>query len=170
MVIRTGVIADAKRLAWVHGKVWLQAYTDLLPPDYLVPHAAELSTRADKWRAWVSTRPPWVAETERGELVGFSAWGGARDADVTVGITGELLTIYVLAEHWGFGVGRMLMAASLASMREAGFLDAVLWVLEGNVRARRFYEAGGWHPDGAVKTEERGGVVLHEVRYRLRLA
>lgn len=33
------------------------------------------------------------------------------------------------------------------------FRTAVLWVLESNERARRFYEVAGWKRDGAVSTE-----------------
>jgi hypothetical protein len=42
-------------------------------------------------------------------------------------------------------------------------------VLDTNSRARRFYEAAGWHRDGAVKQDARRGFVLNEVRYRCAL-
>ncbi len=42
-------------------------------------------------------------------------------------------------------------------------------MLETNVRARRFYETAGWRADGGRKTEQRGDVVLREVRYRVTL-
>ena len=45
----------------------------------------------------------------------------------------------------------------------------MLWVLKTNERARRFYEIAGWKTDGQTKTEERGRVVLNEVRYRFTL-
>ena len=51
---------------------------------------------------------------------------------------------------------------------EAGELH--LWVVEGNARARRFYEREGWAPDGAAKEDEFGGQVVREVRYRRRLS
>jgi RimJ/RimL family protein N-acetyltransferase len=47
--------------------------------------------------------------------------------------------------------------------------EAVLWVLPGNRRARRFYEAAGWVADGAERSAEVQGVVVPEVRYRRRL-
>jgi hypothetical protein len=42
-------------------------------------------------------------------------------------------------------------------------------VLEINARARRFYEIAGWWADGTTKTEQRSGVELREVRYRVDL-
>jgi ribosomal protein S18 acetylase RimI-like enzyme len=60
------------------------------------------------------------------------------------------------------------MAQALASLREEGFQEAVLWVLERNTRARQFYEAGGWGQEGEARTQWHGGIALREVRYRLR--
>jgi hypothetical protein len=44
----------------------------------------------------------------------------------------------------------------------------VLWVLEGDARARRFYEIAGWVADGTERTSEVFGVTVREVRYRRR--
>jgi len=42
-------------------------------------------------------------------------------------------------------------------------------VLEGNTRARRFYELAGWIPDGAEKDDDMAGTTIREVRYRREL-
>jgi len=47
-----------------------------------------------------------------------------------------------------------------------GFTAVVLWVLETNARARRFYEVAGFAPDGGEQVETFGAVPLREVRYR----
>ncbi|OPG08397.1 GNAT family N-acetyltransferase [Microbispora sp. GKU 823] len=78
----------------------------------------------------------------------------------------EISAIYLSAEVWGAGVGRRLMAAALDSLAAAGYEQATLWVVDGNMRARRFYERGGWRPDGAVQRDESDGFPLTEVRYR----
>ena len=62
------------------------------------------------------------------------------------------------------------MSAARAGLREAGFREAALWVLDTLERARRFYAADGWQPDGATKIDERPGRTLSEVRYRRLLA
>ena len=61
------------------------------------------------------------------------------------------------------------MQAALDSLRQAGFVEATLWVLDGNERARRFYEVGGWEFDGATKDDQREGFTLSEVRYRIQV-
>lgn len=45
----------------------------------------------------------------------------------------------------------------------------LLWVLEGNARARRFYERSGFRADGTEEPFEVDGVAVPEVRYAGRL-
>jgi hypothetical protein len=63
------------------------------------------------------------------------------------------------------GIGRSLFDTAVSDIVTHRFRGAVLWVLDTNERARRFYEAAGWRPDGATKTEDRPGGKLQEVRY-----
>jgi GNAT superfamily N-acetyltransferase len=81
-------------------------------------------------------------------------------------VVGKLLAICVDPEHWDSGVGRLLVVAAREQLRRDGFTEAALWVLDGNARARRFYERDGWAPDGARQTKTVAGVALDEVRYR----
>lgn len=53
-------------------------------------------------------------------------------------------------------------------MRESGFVDALLWMIDGNERGARFYEAAGWFQDGR-KIAEFAGVDTTQLRYRKRL-
>ena len=99
--------------------------------------------------------------------MGFAHVGPARDEDVDPSVVGELAAIYALPEVWGSGVGRRLLAAAVNVLRDAGNAQAILWVLEGNNRAQRFYEIGGWHLDGAAKDIVIADATLAEVRYRL---
>lgn len=61
------------------------------------------------------------------------------------------------------------MARALEQLRTAGFGEAILWVHADNVRARRFYEFGGWRVDDVEKDVESFGIPVTEVRYRIRL-
>lgn len=160
---------DAERLAWVHARAWQQAYAGLVPATYLDGLMTALPQRRERWRRQLGECPPWVASLDGGELVGFAGWLPSRDEDTRPGETGEIGTIYVLQEHWDTGVGRHLIRSALASLRESGYREATLWVLEGNQRARRFYEAGGWEADGATKVETSRDFTFREVRYRIPL-
>ncbi|HUH70182.1 MAG TPA: GNAT family N-acetyltransferase [Mycobacterium sp.] len=64
------------------------------------------------------------------------------------------------------GVGRLLMTAARERLRPVGVTEALLWVLDGNVRARRFYEHDGWRSEGACRTVTFGDLLVEQVRYR----
>jgi GNAT superfamily N-acetyltransferase len=75
----------------------------------------------------------------------------------------ELRDLYVVPEAWDSGVAQALMETGLAAMRERGATEAVLWVVEANARARRFYEHEGWTADGETRASPLGPT---ELRYR----
>jgi ribosomal protein S18 acetylase RimI-like enzyme len=58
----------------------------------------------------------------------------------------ELETLSVAEGERGQGVGRALMDAAYAVMRELGATELMLYVLEGNDAAVRFYERLGMRP------------------------
>jgi GNAT superfamily N-acetyltransferase len=104
-----------------------------------------------------------VAE-EGAELLGHTAFGTSRDADVEDDV-GEVRSFFVTPPAWRRGVGRALMAGALEGLPELGFRQATLWSFEANERANAFYEAHAFQRDGTTRTEE---VWAHipEVRYR----
>lgn len=77
--------------------------------------------------------------------------------------SGELRGLYVVPEEWGTGVAGALLDAGVNDMRELGASSAILWVVEQNARARRFYERVGWAADGETKASM---FDIVEVRYR----
>ena len=153
-VIRPGTAEDAEAVARVVVASWQAAYAHALPHDQLASLSVE--ERADEWRR----RPPLVADVD-GEVVGFCSVGAARDEDAD----GELFAIYVLPNHWGTGVGRRLIEAGEDELRRLGHREAVLWVMDDNPRARRFYEIAGWSLDGQAREIEMFGFQIAEVRY-----
>lgn len=155
-------------IAIVHVRSWQAVYRGLAPQEYL--DHLEVEQRYSVWEH-ILGEAEWprvgtfVAECG-GDVVGFASICPTRDDDGQPASTGELAAIYLLPRAWGNGLGRALMASVLSALRDAGFDEATLWVLDTNSRARRFYEAAGWHADGAVKQDARRGFVLNEVRYR----
>jgi GNAT superfamily N-acetyltransferase len=112
---------------------------------------------------WWSERWKWEGDTHRltvadddGEIVGFSYVGPSPDEGVR-----ELYGLHVAPQQVGTGVGRLLMVNALAHLGPR----AVLWVLDGNDRARRFYERGGWVADGMTRDETMGGEPTRQLRY-----
>lgn len=173
MTIRRAQLADAPAIATVHVRSWQAAYRGLLPQDYL--NGLDPGPRTARWERQLAgldwPRAGVLVAQEADRVVGFTGFGPSRDADLDPRAVGEVATIYLLPAAWGRGRGRELMGAALATLGQAGYGEAALWVLDTNDRARRFYEAGGWRADGAAKEDPSpGGFTLSEVRYRLALA
>lgn len=167
-LVRPLAAADIDAVAHLHVAVWQAAYRGLLPDAFL--EAISVERRAAMWRQIVERQasPALVAERD-GRIAGFVLGGRARDDDAQLGVTAEILAIYVAPERWNSGAGAQLMQAALAVLRNQGFHEVTLWVLRGNARARRFYELAGFTPDGGEKVDTQGDVPFDEVRYRLRI-
>ena len=122
--------------------------------------------RAARWRDRIPDTIALVAEYD-GTLAGFTSLAvPARDPDVQAA-AGEITTLYVDPERRRRGIGRALVDAAAAELRDDGCDVAVLWVYEGNAAGRAFYAAVGFQPDGARQLDPFAG--LPEVRLRARL-
>ena len=168
MPIRPAQPRDAAAIARIHVRTWQAAYRGQVPDAYLGSLDAEIEERTARWErliaSAVSRRQGQLLALDGDRIVGFVTFGPSDDEpDPEVG---EVYAIYVDPGSWDHGFGRELFAAASRGLSDAGFHAATLWVLDTNERARRFYEAAGWAADGATKTERRGDVELHEVRYR----
>jgi len=164
MHVRRAAVADAAAIAAVHTRTWQAAYEHVFGAERLA--RIDASRRTAGWtRVLESGEAVFVAEDAAGGVVAFVSVGPAQELD---GV-GELYAIYALPEAWGSGAGPALMRAGVDALRDAGYREAILWVLEDNPRARRFYEREGWALDDATKEDELLGVTVAEVRYRLRL-
>ena len=162
--IREAVPTDASAVARAHIRSTRTTYDGIMPVKYL----ADLSLQ-DRTTAWVHiltadlpTSMNFVAETDGGEIVGFIGGGPEREGNNTY--LGELYAIYLVEEHQRKGVGRRLVSALTRRMVSDGFHSMLVWVLEDNHPARRFYESLGGEQVGR-KTVTIGGTELFEVSY-----
>ena len=165
-MVRPATTADADAIGRIQVESWRAAYSGLLPQETIA--AFDVAGRQQLWREGLA-RPPrpgsatFVAAADD-ETVGFATVGASHSEDAT----GELYAIYVHPSSWGHGAGRALIERSEKSLRESGFAQALLWVLEGNERAERFYRAAGWEHDGEKEDVFQGATVT-ELRYRKQL-
>jgi len=166
-LVRPPRLTDAERIADLHVRSWQVAYRGLFPDGYLDGLSFEMASRTEQWRLRIAQPEAvtLVAEID-GVVAGWATFGPNRDEDVSDKTVGEIWGIYVDPEQWRRRAGTALMARGLEEMVAAGYAEATLWVLEGNRRARRFYERFGWRPDGATEWFEREGSRVIEIRYR----
>jgi GNAT superfamily N-acetyltransferase len=105
-----------------------------------------------------------VLATLDGAVVGWASFGPYRgEPDSTA--DGELYALYLRPEWVGRGVGRALTDAVVAGTVRRGRRRLLVWVLADNSRARRFYAAAGFAPDGTETSDDYDGVPLRELRY-----
>lgn len=151
-------------VARVHVRSWQAGYRGLLPDAYLDGLRAEERAQRYRFESDNVREPATVVAIEDGMICGFVTTAPARDSDTPA--HGEVFALYVDPEWWGRGFGAALIFAAQTRLVDAGFRNAVLWLLAGNARADRFYRIDGWVPDGLNRTDTVWGVTVDEVRYR----
>lgn len=149
---------NASAASRIYALSWKSGYRGLVPQDYLDALTGE------SWTSALLTpgRSGFLLE-DCGVCVATASVSAARDAECSG--WGEIISLYVLPAYWGRGYGKSLLAHAAAYLRAQGFRNLYLWVLEGNVRARAFYERSGFAPDGGRMTLHIGGRALIGVRY-----
>ncbi|MBO2446671.1 GNAT family N-acetyltransferase [Actinomadura barringtoniae] len=163
-LIRTAGVADTEAIEQVRSRSWRAAYAGLIPQVLI--DAATGPEALERRRASFTEHPEvhtLLASTDAGDPIGMAAYGPERDLPTSPkGV--ELYSLYVVPEHWSAKVGRALMDRVITDTRAAGNDLLVLWVLDTNERARRFYERAGFAP-GEPATRTVYGRTIDEVRY-----
>ena len=123
----------------IYERSWKYAYQNIIPQDYLD------SIPTGRWANSITKNGMNnLVLLENGRIIGTAAicksrWENYSDY-------GEIVSIYFLPKKLGFD--RIL-----------------LWVLEENSRARRFYERNGFTCSGEYMNDTIGGKELKEVMY-----
>ena len=139
--IRPARREEAPILAAVQELASLAALAHIFPPErYAYPRDAVQA----RWAAA-------VADAESRVLIALGDEGPVGAACVT---DGWLEGLYVVPERWGSGLAGALHDRALDELRGLGSTSCKLWVLEDNVRARRFYERRGWRENGESRIVE----------------
>lgn len=170
-VIRQAAETDARGISEVHISSWKAAYTGLIPQEQI--DQLDLDRREQGWRQLLrqsnerteAQRRGWVAVVN-GRIVGFAVTQAATEDDLDTS-THELSALYLEPAVWRLKIGTGLLGAAEKALREVGIPTAILWVLEANDAATRFYEAQGWTPDRRDPSFRVFGVPA--VRYRKQL-
>lgn len=120
----------------------------------------------------MSRFPRWNIERAISIILSVVGYGGvlgichiseARDRDNKV--WGEVVAIYLLPEIWGSGQGSELLRYALGKLKKNGFRNICLWVMKGNIRARKFYEKNGFQISGKEREIEIAECRVSEVEY-----
>lgn len=104
-----------------------QAYLDAIPKGHWAPHLDQPG-----WHTLVCI--------EDGRIIGTTSFCRSRFPQFAS--SGEIISLYLLPEYMGRGCGKALCETALRALRQMGFSDVFLWVLEENRRAVLLRKAG----------------------------
>jgi ribosomal protein S18 acetylase RimI-like enzyme len=163
VLVRLADRDQASVLADLHRSAAIAGYSHIFPREAPPPPREELVAQWDHWLKgdWDGGRRAFIAEVD-GATVGVVVAG----FDAIEPAVGHLARLYVAPESWGQGVGSALHAAAMDHLRNDGFAEATLWVLERNARARAWYERLGWQSTGERKTVY-APAGIDDLRYRI---
>jgi GNAT superfamily N-acetyltransferase len=158
--IREATIGDAEGIARAHTASWRTSYRGLLPEAVLA--RIDVDQRAASWRRTLQDRSllTLVAyDTTHHDIVGLCDAGKSRG---TTPRAGEIYRMYLEHHARRHGLGREMFELVTAWLRSRALDSLVIWVLDTNHPARRFYEAMGGRPGARVASSVSGFPVIEQ--------
>lgn len=150
---------DRYAISRIYEKSWKFAYRNIIPQSYLD------SIPAGQWASKLDTAEMnSLVMIENDTFIGTSSYCKSRFSDFSG--FGEIVSIYLLPDYIGKGYGKPLLRAVIGELEKLGYCDMFLWVLEDNIRARKFYEKAGFIQSNEYLSDNIGGKNLREVQYR----
>lgn len=132
--IRPATQADVPAIASIHAASWRDAYSGILPADYLRGQV-QRDLEADWARRQILAQDVvLLADTTDGSVGFIAVW--CRPSPF-------IDNLHVLPSMRSRGLGAALMKAATERLVAQGHSTAYLWVFESNVAAIRFYERLG---------------------------
>ncbi len=151
---------DPLEISKIYESSWQSAYKGMIPQDYLD------SIPAGQWADGISKAGlNSLVLIERGRMIGTASFSQSRWEKYSD--YGEVVSIYFLPDCIGKGYGRLLLHKCIEELKKCGFIKVLLWVLEDNHRARKFYEKNGFLCSGVFMDADIGGKGIREVLYFL---
>lgn len=149
---------DLCEVSNVYEKSWKSAYKDIIPQDYLdsipVGQWAKNVNKSDRYN---------LVATENGHIIGTC--GFCRSRWKKYSGYGEIVSLYFLPEYTGNGFGKIMLDKAITELKKLDFENILLWVLEDNFKARKFYEKYGFTFTGDYMNDVIGGKEVREMMY-----
>ena len=167
ITVRPARLHEAEALSETAIAAWREGFRGIVPEevDPALPWRTERI--AERLRGANRDGSELLAAERDGEICGLVLIGPHREAGVARD-EGEIIALYVHPARWRQGVGRALVAGGLARLAQWGYAEAIVWTLAESPRNLAFYEALGFHRDGATQRRPSFGSPL-EVRFRIAL-
>ena len=159
MEIRYITPADDKMtISRIYEESWKYAYKGIIPQDYLE------SLPEGRWVANLeNSNGGTLVCVDNGRIVGTSSFCESRFNQFKG--WGEIISIYLLPDYMGRGFGKVFFDSVIVELKKMGYRNIFVWVLEENLRARKFYEKEGFVMTDVYLDDNIGGKDVREIRY-----
>ena len=150
---------DRYEISNIYEQSWKSAYKGILSKKYLD------SIPKGRWAENIDN-PGWFTLVclEDDKIIGTCSFCESRFPEYYPRY-GEIISMYFLPGYTRKGYGSLLMKRVLDEMREFGFKQVFLWVLEENKPAIAFYEKMDFLRAPKRRTDNIGGRTVHEISY-----
>lgn len=158
--IRAARPSDASALAAVHDVSWREAYRGIIPGLAL---ERMIAYRGPQWWRRVTGRPRNLIVLDLGDrIAGYASFGASRSLSLPQ--QGEIDELYLDPVFQGLGLGTQLFATARRELAARRWKGLLVWALQDNERACRFYERLGGR-QSAMEAIRVGGTPLVRVAY-----
>jgi GNAT superfamily N-acetyltransferase len=160
--VREATLADAEGIARVHTDSWQTSYRGILPDTVL--DRIDVGQRAESRKKILRDRSVFqlvAYDVTHGDIVGFCDAGASRRH---MPYAGEVYAIYLAHRAKRHGIGQEMFERVQAWLVANEMRSMIVWVLENNHHARRFYEAMGGR-QGSKLSSRVGGYPVVELSY-----
>jgi len=149
---------DRMKISKIYEESWKYAYKDIIPKEYLD------CIEKGKW-ATVLDLPEWntVVCIEDEKYIGTSSFSSSRFPEYPS--YGEIISIYMCPEYMDKGYGTKLLKYVMEELSGQGYSKVLLWVLDDNYLAKKFYERNGFVETNNYLDDNIGGRELREVMF-----
>jgi GNAT superfamily N-acetyltransferase len=163
VLIRNATKDDVEVLGLIYSLSYQAAFKDIIP-DNILENVFSLERRTDGLMKEISVGTPVNTILFYEDIpVGLLTYGKPKDEDSDDSSI-EIWRIYLLPTYWGQNVGIDLLDWGIKEIQGKGHKKIILWVLEENSRARKFYEKMGFIHDGVTRVIN-VGKELTDLRY-----
>lgn len=168
MNIRKATESDIPAIAFLHVEGWKGAYGGIVDQSFL--DGLTVEKRIADWKNWMTAgeTESFLAERD-GKPVGFVTIGRTKtpppgSSPIRPSHSGEIYALYLHPDAWRRGTGTALLKHAARELKAKKHSTLCLWVLDGNARAKAFYERLGGQKLGG-KMIEIGPSKLKEICY-----
>ena len=161
LIIRKVKYEDIEQIVDINIKDWKKVYKGIIDDEIL--NNLNREEKIKKWRKHYNIGNVIVAE-ENGTILGYCRYDDNAIYENT-DIDSEIIAIYVDCDKLGNGIGRTLIEYVKKDLKNKNKTKMVIWCLEKNQNARKFYEKMGGNLLSDEKHFEKEGKKYNEVGY-----